>query len=197
MILMASATTSVFSCASAVSAHDAAPCAACSALAASAAMAAQWVGIAVSALLAIAALGWSVVSQRQNRSENRRSNELAATANAIAQRALALAEEGVTRYVPPWELVHSSGGGYLLKNAGDEQAHAVRIEGSSVHRGPVERDVVDARSAVKFMALLSWGEVPSDIVVTWHRLANRSDETQTWRAPLPSKPKEPKPPKKR
>jgi len=160
-------------------------------------VAAQWIGIAASALLAIAALGWSVVSQRQNRSENRHSNELAAKANAIAQRALALTEEQVTRYVPPWELVHSSGDGYLLKNAGHEPAHAVRIEGRSVHRGPVERDVVDARSAVEFMALFSLGVAPSDIVVTWHRLATRSDETQTWRAPLPPKLKEPKLPKKR
>ena len=179
-----------------VAAHQ--RCAARRLLAVLAVMAAQWVGIVVSALLALVALAWSVVSQRQNRTENRRSNDLATKANEIARRALELAEQQATRYVPPWELTHAGGDGYRLKNEGEKPAHGVRIEGSSVHRSPVTRDLVDARSAVEFMAPLYLGQVPSDIVVIWHRLGDRSDEPQKWSAPLPlPKPREPTPPKRR
>lgn len=91
-------------------------------------MSSQWVAIAVSAMLAAAALVVSVRNQRRTEATSKEANE-------IARRALKQAEDQAARYVVPWELTHASGTRYQLVNMGDEDAHGVRIEGPNVHQG--------------------------------------------------------------
>lgn len=169
---------------------------------------AQWVAIAVSvASVAFAgfALWVSIRNQRRtdaaterNDQRSMESNRLAAEANAIAreanataQQALELAREQAARYVIPWALRYRAGNWYELVNDGNEPAYAVVLDGPNVHGGAQQHSVIDPHSAVRFTARVSRQLGFRDVVVTWHRREDRTDDQMSWTRPLPPPPRQP------
>jgi hypothetical protein len=149
-------------------------------------MRAEWVGIVVSGLLALAALIVSILNRRATTATLKEGNRRTGQGSAIAQRALELAERQASRYMPPWTVEHDSGQRYRLVNAGDEIAHDVTISGSNVHREPIEQEVLHPGGAFDFLLAQTFDNPDNSIVVTWHRKPGKSDEQQTWQSSVPA-----------
>jgi hypothetical protein len=103
--------------------------------------------------------------------------------NKMAEAQAAL-EEGV-----PWRLQHQRGDTYELFNETPTPKFDVRVAGDTIptSRG-VQRDRVDGRSSLTFMAISAWNGGSDDIEVRWHRREDLSDEEQVWTGTRPPRP---------
>lgn len=155
----------------------------------------EW-GDAATWVASIAAVAAIVIAVRTDRRSQRaaadsagdakRAADAAERAAAAAARQVELAEAQATKYVPPWSLTWAKGDTYLLANEGDDPVYGVRLDAPGmqlVKRFDVPAEV-DAHSGITFLAATQ-GTRDRMVVVTWHRLADCSDESLTWRHPLP------------
>lgn len=95
----------------------------------------------------------------------------------------ALAEVGVR-----WELRSNGGDTYLAVNIGDAVARQVVISANKdlhMARVPEPEDVAPGE-ALEFMAIVFGGVDDRRVLVTWHDA--QTDETMSWRHPLPQRP---------
>ncbi|MBX7453410.1 hypothetical protein GR927_35975 [Mycolicibacterium sp. 3033] len=93
------------------------------------------------------------------------------------------AAEGV-----PWRVEHRSGAKWELHNDHDQPKFGVHISGGGVSKGrhaPEIIDRIDGRGSVEFWGDTSWGAGYS-VTVTWHRLADRSDDALSWSGTMPA-----------
>lgn len=89
-----------------------------------------------------------------------------------------------------WSLVHHAGDTYLLENIGDATAFDVALSADEtlLTQGEWKRaDEVKSGEAITFMAVRTLGTRDSTITVQWK--ADGGDDVETWRYPLPPRPK--------
>jgi hypothetical protein len=164
---------------------------------------AAWAAVVVAAGSAV----WSMVSARgarkaQKQAESQAERATAAaeksaeaevqSADAAARSAAALEQsnrmaeeradlaEGV-----PWRIEYQRGSTYVLWNDTDTPKFGVTITGEAVLRNKVVPKI-DGRSFVTFIGLDAMG-VGDEVVVTWHRKEDGSDQVRTWTGSKPSR----------
>jgi hypothetical protein len=86
----------------------------------------------------------------------------------------------------PWEIKHHAGDQYDLWNITNTAKFGGQISGPGVAGGPVAFDRIDGRSSMRFM-IAPFGAEFDQVVVTWHRREDLSDERQQWTANKPPK----------
>jgi hypothetical protein len=135
------------------------------------------------------AAGLSAVEAARSSASAERSAVAAERSADASQRSTALAEAAeeaeAARYDVPWELFRGAGDSYMLRNAGDERADAVHIEGVELDVIPLDDGPVEVapRAAVKFIASPSFDNAHPRIRVTWRRPGH--DRSLDWTEPLP------------
>jgi hypothetical protein len=164
---------------------------------------AAWVAVAVSAASAV----WSAASARRARQAQKQAEGQAERATAAAEKS-AQAEvqsaEAATRSAAaleqsnrvaeeradlaegvPWRIEYQRGSTYELWNDTDTPKFGITITGEGVLRNKA-LPKIDGRSCATFMGLDAMG-VGDEVVVTWHREEDGSDQGRTWTGSKPSR----------
>jgi hypothetical protein len=179
--------------------------------------AADWIslaGVVVAALSALVAVvsakrattAQSAAADHQARAETeRRLAREAAEEAATAQRQTAAEAGRVAKAVEeqnrradeqveqaegvPWEIRHSELDVYDLLNITNTTKFAVEISGPGVAplgEGSLAFERIDGRSSAQFMVAPFGGEY-NQVVVTWHRREDKTDEPRQWTGNKPPK----------
>lgn len=146
----------------------------------------------VAAVVAIVAAGVASIQARKANSSAARSASAAERSAAADERMAAIAAEQAS-YSPPWEIMYATGDTFQLWNRSTHTEYGVMIsippDSHVVSRLPKEPVDVDANSFIDFLVASSYASRDAQLTVTWHRVANRSDDAQSWRAPVPRRPR--------
>lgn len=111
-----------------------------------------------------------------------------------AQRSADIAEEAVTykrgeveRGRIRFELEHSGGSTYILRNRGTDSAYGVQVELGALHGpgGPRTFDEFESDHAETYVLLRAFGSETTHLVVKWHHRPDRSDEVREKRLVVP------------
>jgi hypothetical protein len=115
----------------------------------------------------------------------KREESPAPTDGAENRSATAREDSGKADEPVPWRLTYREGDVYELWNDSESPKFHVQISGEGVV-GEKTVDRIDGRSSVEFMGLSAAG-VGNQVVVTWHRLEDRSDAQGRWAGTRPRK----------
>jgi hypothetical protein len=85
----------------------------------------------------------------------------------------------------PWRIAFRTGSTYDLWNESPKPKFHMQFGGEGVLRSKTEQRV-DGRSSTSFMGLDASG-ASDQVVVTWHRREDLSDEQQRWSGNKPAK----------
>ncbi|WP_322860111.1 hypothetical protein U8D42_12750 [Mycobacterium europaeum] len=119
----------------------------------------------------------AATAQRQTATEAGRVAKAIEEQNRVAEQRAEQAE-GV-----PWQIRHREGDLCDLWNITETTKFGVRIEGGGVLQ-PKTVDRIDGRSSAEFFATRHMG-ASNDVLVTWYRRADLSDEPRRWRGNKP------------
>lgn len=123
----------------------------------------------------------AATAQRQTAAEAGRVAEAVEEQNRRAEEQTEQAE-GV-----PWQIRHHDGDLYDLWNTTNITKFGVHISGPGiVGRGPLAFDRIDGRSSVQFL-IPPFGAEYNQVVVTWHRREDQTDEPRQWTGNKPPK----------
>lgn len=117
--------------------------------------------------------------QRKAASAAERSAEALEAQNRMAEE-LGEQAEGV-----PWEITYREGSLFDLWNTTGTTKFGVQISGGGVLR-PKAVDRIDGCSSVDFFATSHMG-AGNDVLITWHRREDQTDEPRQWRGNKPPK----------
>lgn len=106
-------------------------------------------------------------------------------ADIEAERSRRAADDAEAAEGVPWRLLHHRGDMYEALNESDRPKFGVVVEGPKLIN-PEMAARVDGRSSMQFRAIPAAG-LGDEIVVTWHRLEDKSDAPRTWSGIKPPK----------
>lgn len=106
-----------------------------------------------------------------------------------------LSAAGASRQQPVsvrWKLSHHGGDAYVLENIGSATAFGVKVSGHESLIGPQNVQGgpdLNPAEALTFIAALVLATSDTTITTRWRESADAAAEEQTWRYPLPDRPK--------
>ncbi|WNG84303.1 hypothetical protein C6A86_011995 [Mycobacterium sp. ITM-2016-00316] len=114
--------------------------------------------------------------------------QLSRSADIEAERARREAEQAESAEGVPWRLAHHRGDLYEARNESDKPKFHVAIDGPKLIN-PQVAERVDGRSSMQFRAIPAGG-LGDEVLISWHRLEDKSDAARTWSGLKLPKPKE-------